>query len=99
MTMHRILPLLALGVMAAVPAGTARAQSADIEAVAEMRGITLPAGYHERVRRDPAFFEFRHPRRVDLTGRRPGVPGGMLMGRTRLVSRSMKEMVSRWSNA
>jgi M6 family metalloprotease-like protein len=74
MTMRRFLPLLAL---AAIPGGTARAQSADIEAVAAARGIPLPAGYYERVRRDPDAFEFRHPRRVDLSGRRPGVPGGI----------------------
>lgn len=77
MTIRRILSLLALGMTVAVPAESAQAQSADIEAVAAMRGIPLPAGYHERVRRNPDFFEFRHPRRVDLTGRRAELPGGI----------------------
>ncbi|HEX2077760.1 MAG TPA: M6 family metalloprotease domain-containing protein [Longimicrobium sp.] len=78
MTMHRLLSLLAVaGAISAIPGATARAQSADIETAAAARGIPLPAGYYERVRRDPDFFEFRHPRRVDLSGSRPGVPGGV----------------------
>ena len=53
--------------LAALPSG--RAQAQDIEAAARIGGRQLPAGYYERVRRDPGFFELRR-------GWRNRVPAG-----------------------
>jgi M6 family metalloprotease-like protein len=57
MTMRKT--ALLLGVATAALGGSAPATAQDIEALALARGITLPAGYYERVARDPDFFELR----------------------------------------
>jgi M6 family metalloprotease-like protein len=70
MTMHRRALLLAAGAMA-MGLGAEPAAAQDIETLARARGVTLPAGYYERVRRDPGFFELRR-------GWRNRAPGGAM---------------------
>ena len=53
----RMMALAAAAALAAIPAG--RAQAQDIEAQAHLRGVRLPAGYYERIRQDPDFFELK----------------------------------------
>ena len=54
---HALLALMvALGAATLSP-GTAVGQ--DIEAVAQVRGLTLPSEYYERVRQHPDFFEIK----------------------------------------
>jgi immune inhibitor A len=68
--------LLLAGAMAAFGGpGTAAAQ--DIEALAQARGITLPQGYHDRVARDPDFFELRRGWRNRAPAARTDVQGGI----------------------
>lgn len=76
MTMRIGAILLAAGAMAALAtAGPAAAQ--DIEVQAQARGITLPAGYYERVARDPDFFELKRGWRDRMIAGRSGVQGGI----------------------
>ena len=56
MTMRTRAILLAA---AAIASGGEPAAAQDVEMAARARGVTLPAGYYERVRRDPDFFELR----------------------------------------
>lgn len=68
--------LLAAGAVAAL--GAARPAAAqDIEVQAQARGITLPAGYYERVARDPDFFELKRGWRDRVPAGRSGVQGGI----------------------
>ncbi len=64
----RLLPAVALLVAILPSSGSAQ----DIEAVAAMRGIPLPAGYYELVSANPDFFEFPNVWR----GGRPAAVGG-----------------------
>lgn len=60
------------------------AQAQDIEALAEIRGITLPQEYYDRVSQDPDVFELPHTWR----GQRPQAVDGHVMpvaGRFRLL--------------
>jgi immune inhibitor A len=76
MTMRIGAILLAAGAVAALgAAGPAAAQ--DIEVQAQARGITLPAGYYERVARDPDFFELKRGWRDRMPAGRSGVQGGI----------------------
>ena len=75
MTMRIGAILLAAGAVAAFGAGPAAAQ--DIEVQAQARGITLPAGYYERVARDPDFFELKRGWRDRMPAARGGVQGGI----------------------
>jgi M6 family metalloprotease-like protein len=51
--MRRTLSLAAAAAaLAALPAG-----AQDIELLSELSGVRLPAGYYERIRRDPGFFD------------------------------------------
>jgi len=59
MTTMRRWPLLLAAAAVAAGALPDRARAQDIEALARARGVTLPAGYRERVARDPDFFELR----------------------------------------
>ena len=47
--------------LAAAAAGLAALPAAaqDIETLSHLSGRALPAGYYERIRRDPGFFEHR----------------------------------------
>ena len=79
MTMRIGAILLAAGAVAALgTAGPAAAQ--DIEVQAQARGITLPAGYYERVARDPDFFELKRGWRDRMPAGRSGVQGGISNG-------------------
>ena len=73
--------ILGLGLVA-LAAGMARAAAGqDIEAVAELRGISLPAGYYRLIRENPDFFEFRRALFAGA-GARPGAVGpGAVDGR------------------
>ena len=68
--------LLAAGATA-MGLSTGPAQAQDIEVLARARGVTLPAGYHARVRRDPDFFELRRGWRDRAPAARPSLPGGV----------------------
>jgi M6 family metalloprotease-like protein len=72
MTMRSILLAAAMAFGAAAPAA-----AQDIEALAHARGIALPAGYYERVARDPDFFELRRGWRDRLLTSQGGVRGGI----------------------
>jgi M6 family metalloprotease-like protein len=76
MTMRKTTLLAAAGVMAAF-GGSGSAAAQDIDALAQARGITLPAGYYERVARDPDFFELRRGWRNRARSGRTGVQGGI----------------------
>ncbi|HYR11894.1 MAG TPA: M6 family metalloprotease domain-containing protein [Longimicrobium sp.] len=73
MTMRKTILLAGLTAAWAAPAP---AQAPDIEALAQARGITLPAAYYERVARDPDFFELRRGWR----NRAPAGKGGARSG-------------------
>lgn len=76
MTMRIGAILLAAGAVAAL--GAARPAAAqDIEVQAQARGITLPAGYYERVARDPDFFELKRGWRDRVPAGRGAVQGGI----------------------
>jgi M6 family metalloprotease-like protein len=84
MTMRRRMLLLTAGAMAlGLSGGTAAAQ--DIEALAQARGVRLPAGYYARVRQDPDFFELRRGWRNRMPAARasiqqvPGDAGAALL--------------------
>ncbi|HEU4882999.1 MAG TPA: M6 family metalloprotease domain-containing protein [Longimicrobium sp.] len=68
--------LAALGLIAGF-GGWTSAAAQDIDALAKARGITLPAGYYERVARDPDFFELRRGWRNRAPAGRAGVKGGI----------------------
>ncbi len=55
---HRARLVLMVALTAAA-LGPATAEGQDIEAVAQVRGLTLPPGYYERVRQHPDFFEIK----------------------------------------
>jgi M6 family metalloprotease-like protein len=76
MTMRRRALLLAAGAAAALGA-TRPAAAQDVEALAQARGVALPAGYYARVARDPDFFELRRGWRNRAPGGRTGAMGGI----------------------
>jgi M6 family metalloprotease-like protein len=75
MTTMRTRALFLGAAMAAGFAAPAKAQ--DVEMLARARGVTLPEGYYERVRRDPDFFELRRGWRNRAVAARPARPGGV----------------------
>jgi M6 family metalloprotease-like protein len=67
---------LLLGVAMAGGFAARPAEAQDVEVLARARGVALPAGYHERVRQDPDFFELRRGWRNRAPDARPGSLGG-----------------------
>lgn len=77
--MTKTMRTLLLGAVAAAALTARPAGAQDVETAARARGITLPAGYYERVRRDPDFFELQRGWRNRTAAAQPASTGGAKM--------------------